>query len=954
MERVKQNWSHQTLRQLLGDVHNAVNLHERMIVLQQSRKQKTLYKSNITDLISLAHAHAVNLLNSSDATQSEYAAASAVAAYAGLDNEVKNTYRNGKPTSAHVYVRDMVNAIYSAADDEQKELLDMHYSDMYGVDCPQIIAQIGEPEAKHNLIPKLDAKKAATAAIGAGVIAVTTFGVTAGANAAEMPDYQLATSTQMNTLSQSYTLEFDTVIDSNGTEVDATPTQQAPVDIEDIINNRNSFNDDGESEGSGVELDSVTPDTPQSFDLDSATPDAPNEAPEADEPTEPAIPETNDDEAEAETEAKRQAEQDAKEKAEKEAKEKAEADKKAEEEKKKQEQENDSQNEKEAAAYKVYTDYVRKNVASLEGNSKWHPLDADKVIKLIDKWHEEYKHLNGGVVDREYMAAVLWQESKYDPNASSGVADGIGQFTKGTAKDRGLSDVWDPDESIKVSFEYYNFIYTKFDKYSDKYDWGKDIDTVSHKLEMALAGYNAGPNYRVFREGGFPDFRETNGYRAKIMGDYEKMKKAQKDILGDAKPNSGDSKKDDSEKEKKQFKAVGYSTALSGDQKLTYYNQRFDNGTESYAGGTFKDYGCGPSTLATIVSTLTGKDTSNLEIGRRLEKYGVVVPGNGTDRSIFNNPNFGLFDELNITVKKISISDKSFKEVIDNGGMVLMRQHGGVFASSNGRTYGHFMAVTGYNNNYSEWDDKNRKYYIADPNGNKGNSYTTSAEGYSFSTIKGGEGRARTGNLTNAWAVYVDGGKDAPKNASTVNHKKETKKTENKKQADTRNADTRKKKTTQHTVKTEQKPQEPKEITLDSITPSPDELKEVLLDTMTPSPETNEGTNLDNVTPSVEPEQQPEAPIEEPTETLITTPTPEQPSEPTPVATEPPVETVPEIQPAETAPTTLSEGETISLRNEAPTISPEAQKLIDEQLERARQVQNVIDQALQTAENAKK
>ncbi|UWQ22788.1 lytic transglycosylase domain-containing protein [Jannaschia sp. W003] len=54
-----------------------------------------------------------------------------------------------------------------------------------------------------------------------------------------------------------------------------------------------------------------------------------------------------------------------------------------------------------------------------------------------------------------FLARLLWQESRFDPNAVSPMAArGIAQFIDGTAKLRGLRDQFNPAESIEKSAHY--------------------------------------------------------------------------------------------------------------------------------------------------------------------------------------------------------------------------------------------------------------------------------------------------------------------------------------------------------------------------------------------------------------------------------------------------------------------------------------------------------------------
>ena len=54
-----------------------------------------------------------------------------------------------------------------------------------------------------------------------------------------------------------------------------------------------------------------------------------------------------------------------------------------------------------------------------------------------------------------FLARLLWQESRFDPNAvSPKAARGIAQFIDSTARLRGLEDQFNPAESVEKSAEY--------------------------------------------------------------------------------------------------------------------------------------------------------------------------------------------------------------------------------------------------------------------------------------------------------------------------------------------------------------------------------------------------------------------------------------------------------------------------------------------------------------------
>jgi tetratricopeptide (TPR) repeat protein len=87
-----------------------------------------------------------------------------------------------------------------------------------------------------------------------------------------------------------------------------------------------------------------------------------------------------------------------------------------------------------------------------------------------------------------WLRSIMWQESRYDPNARSGaVARGLMQFIPETARDVGLQlgmveidltrSLYEPEVSIRLGAHYWAFLMDEFPQ-----------------PEMALAAYNGGPH----------------------------------------------------------------------------------------------------------------------------------------------------------------------------------------------------------------------------------------------------------------------------------------------------------------------------------------------------------------------------------------------------------------------------------------------------------------------------
>jgi Transglycosylase SLT domain/SPOR domain len=108
----------------------------------------------------------------------------------------------------------------------------------------------------------------------------------------------------------------------------------------------------------------------------------------------------------------------------------------------------------------------------------------------------------------EFFARVIWQESRFQPNAVGPVtrggqrAQGIAQFMPGTASERRLLDPFDPVQALPKSAEFLNELRSQFGN-----------------LGLAAAAYNAGPRrVQEWLAGSGRMPQETRNYVAAITG----------------------------------------------------------------------------------------------------------------------------------------------------------------------------------------------------------------------------------------------------------------------------------------------------------------------------------------------------------------------------------------------------------------------------------------------------
>lgn len=109
-------------------------------------------------------------------------------------------------------------------------------------------------------------------------------------------------------------------------------------------------------------------------------------------------------------------------------------------------------------------------------------------------------------VPEALLKAIGKAESDYDPNAVSGAgAMGIMQLMPGTAANLGVENPFDPKENIMGGASYMAELLRMFSAYPNG-------------MELALAGYNAGPN--AVKKAGYriPQNGETSAYVEKVLG----------------------------------------------------------------------------------------------------------------------------------------------------------------------------------------------------------------------------------------------------------------------------------------------------------------------------------------------------------------------------------------------------------------------------------------------------
>ncbi|MEW6732482.1 MAG: lytic transglycosylase domain-containing protein [Acidobacteriota bacterium] len=124
---------------------------------------------------------------------------------------------------------------------------------------------------------------------------------------------------------------------------------------------------------------------------------------------------------------------------------------------------------------------------------------AEKIVTISRKYY----------VDPQLITEIMRCETNFRPNLTSPKgAAGLMQFMPGTARRFGITNPYDPDQAIAGACLYLRFLMSRFGR-----------------LDLALAGYNAGEN-AVERHGRrVPPYRETVGYVRSIIANYRRARK---------------------------------------------------------------------------------------------------------------------------------------------------------------------------------------------------------------------------------------------------------------------------------------------------------------------------------------------------------------------------------------------------------------------------------------------
>lgn len=149
----------------------------------------------------------------------------------------------------------------------------------------------------------------------------------------------------------------------------------------------------------------------------------------------------------------------------------------------------------------------RKADGTLELISRAAPTASARALRRVQPPRVLAAHIEAHArtqrLDPRLVESVIQVESAYDARAvSHRGAIGLMQLMPATAAELGV-DPWDPFDNLRGGITYLRVL----------------LDRFGGDLELALAGYNAGPG-AVERYRGLPPYRETTDYVSKVLGLY--------------------------------------------------------------------------------------------------------------------------------------------------------------------------------------------------------------------------------------------------------------------------------------------------------------------------------------------------------------------------------------------------------------------------------------------------
>jgi hypothetical protein len=128
-------------------------------------------------------------------------------------------------------------------------------------------------------------------------------------------------------------------------------------------------------------------------------------------------------------------------------------------------------------------------------------------------------------IPESFIRAIIKTESDFDPRVvSSAGAEGLMQLLPGTARQMGVTDIFDPRQNIMGGTRYLQVLARRFCKTPAATDAGEPLTVCSPDEKVkVIAGYQAGPA-AVEKYGGIPPYETTHAYVAMVLRRYDQYR----------------------------------------------------------------------------------------------------------------------------------------------------------------------------------------------------------------------------------------------------------------------------------------------------------------------------------------------------------------------------------------------------------------------------------------------
>jgi soluble lytic murein transglycosylase-like protein len=137
--------------------------------------------------------------------------------------------------------------------------------------------------------------------------------------------------------------------------------------------------------------------------------------------------------------------------------------------------------------------------------TKLAPLTKEDLGEMLASAGQQHN------IDADLLASIVKAESNGQTRAVSRTgAQGLMQLMPGTARELGVSDSFEPRQNINGGTQYLDALLTKY----------------HDNIALAAAAYNAGPA-AVDRYHGVPPYRETRLYVARVINEFNRLKRAE-------------------------------------------------------------------------------------------------------------------------------------------------------------------------------------------------------------------------------------------------------------------------------------------------------------------------------------------------------------------------------------------------------------------------------------------